>query len=102
MFEFSHSFQDHHGDDVKVYGRQQSDPSQQIVTYTTKRVWKDKETLTHIRLRFTPYDQLMKLLERTEFEVSEVFGDDKKTLFHKENFSVIPVCEQRLWHSCSK
>lgn len=96
VFEFWHDFRDHLGDEVKVYGQQQSDPSQQIVTYTTKRVWKDQETLTHIHLRFTPYEQLIELLERAGFEVNEVFGDDKKTPFHKESTSIIPVCRQRL------
>lgn len=95
-FEFWHDFRDQRGDDVKVYGRQQSGPSQQLVTYTTKRVWGDKETLTHICLRFTPYDQLMKLLERAGFEVRSVYGDNQKQPFHKDSVSIIPVCGQRL------
>lgn len=95
-FEFWHNFQDQHGDEVKVYGQQQSDPSHQSVTYTTKRIWRDKETLTQIRLRFTPYDQLMKLLERVEFGVNDVYGDDKKTPFHKESSSIITVCSRSL------
>ena len=35
-FEYWHSFQDHDGEDVQVYGKQQSGLSHQIVTYTTK------------------------------------------------------------------
>lgn len=37
-FELWHDFQDQHGGDVQVYGKQQSDPSHPIVTYVTKRV----------------------------------------------------------------
>lgn len=92
-FEFWHSFQDHHGETVQVYGKQAVDSSHQIVTYTTKRVWKDRETITTtIQLRFTPYDHLMKLLAQTGFEIYELYGDDKKSLFHKESPSITPVC----------
>lgn len=91
-FEFWHSFRDLIGNDVKVYGKQEVASSHQIVNFTTKRVWKDKETITTIQLRFTPYDQLMKLLEQTGFEVWEVFGDDKKNPFHKDSSSIVPIC----------
>ncbi|MBS0272311.1 MAG: class I SAM-dependent methyltransferase [Proteobacteria bacterium] len=91
-FEFWHTFQDQQGEAVEVYGKQQSDPSHQIVTYTTKRVWKDKETLTKIRLRFTPYEQLMDLLRKAGFKVCEVFGDDQKRPLYKDSPSIIPVC----------
>jgi len=91
-FEYWHSFQNHDGEDVQVYGTQQSDLSHQIVTYTTKRVWKNKETTTMIQLRFTPYDQLMKLLAHAGFEVFEVYGDDKKTPFQKKSPSIVPFC----------
>jgi 2-polyprenyl-3-methyl-5-hydroxy-6-metoxy-1,4-benzoquinol methylase len=93
-FEFWHGFKDQHGDDVQVYGKQQSDSSHLIVNYVTKRVWNDKETLTHIRLRFTPYEELMRLLEQTGFEVSAVYGDEQKRPFHKYSPSIMPVCNQ--------
>jgi len=91
-FEFWHDFQDPQGDEVKVYGKQEVDPTHPIVKYTTKRVWKNKETATTIQLRFTPYDQLMELLAQAGFEVCEVFGDDKRNLFHKVSLSIIPIC----------
>lgn len=91
-FEFWHNFRDHHGDDVKVFGKQEVDPSRQIVTYITKRVWENRETTTSIQLRFTSYHQLMKLLEQTGFEVCKVFGDHQKNPFHKESLSIIPLC----------
>lgn len=94
-FEFWSHFQDHEGEDVQVYGKQQSDDSRQIVTFTTKRVWKDKETITTIHLRFTPYDQLIKLLAQTGFEVDQVYGDDKKAPFEKESPSIVLVCRIR-------
>lgn len=64
-YEYWHSFQDFDGEDVQVFGKKQLDLSHQIVTYTTKRVWKDNQTTTRIQLRFTPYDQLMRLLAQT-------------------------------------
>ncbi len=91
-FDFWHRFQDHQGEDVQVYGKQQSDPSQQIVTYTTKRVWKNKETNTILQLRFTSYDQLMKLLTQAGLDVCDVYGDNQKAPFHKGSASIIPVC----------
>ncbi len=94
-FEYWHSFQDPIGDEVKVYGKQEVDPSQQIVTYTTQRVWNNKETVTQIRLRFTFYDELMRLLEQAGFEVTAVYGDDKKIPFHKDSPSIIPICKVR-------
>lgn len=53
-FEFWHSFQDQYGKEVKVYGKQEVDSSHRFVTYTTKRVWKDKERSTTIQLRLFP------------------------------------------------
>ncbi len=94
-FEYWHSFQDPIGNDVKVYGKQEADASQQIVTYATKRVWKNKDTLTQIRLKFTSYDQLMRLLEQAGFEVSAVYGDDKMSPFHQDSLSIVPVCRVR-------
>lgn len=91
-FEYWHSFQDHNGEDIQVFGQQKSDLSHQIVTYTTKRVWKNKETATIIQLRFTPYDHLMKLLSQAGFVIREVYGDDKKTPFQKKSPSMVPVC----------
>lgn len=93
-FEFWHGFKDQQDDDVQVYGKQKSDPSHQIVTYTTKRMWTDKETLTTIQLRFTPYDQLMQLLVQGGFEAKKVYGDDKKNSFHKGSSSMIVVCRR--------
>lgn len=91
-FEFWHNFQDHHGETVRVYGKQEVDISQGLVTYITKRLWEDKETTSTIRLRFTPYSQLMKLLIQAGFEVCEVYGDDQKSPFDKGSASIIPVC----------
>ena len=91
-FEFWHDFQDQYGDEVKVFGKQEVDPSHPVIKYTTKRVWKDKETTNTIDLRFTPYDQLLRLLEQTGFKICEVFGDDKKNLFRKDSPSIIFVC----------
>ncbi len=95
-FEFWHGFRDQYGDDVKVYEKQKLNLLQQIATYTTKRVWKSKETLTHVRLRFTPYDQLMKLLKKTGFEVSVMYGDDQKRPFHQDSPSILLVCHQAI------
>lgn len=92
-YEYWHSFQDPIGDEVKVYGKQDVDSSEQIVTYTTKRIWKNKETITTIQLRFTSYDQLMRLLKQAGFEVSAVYGDDKKSPFHKDSLSIVVVCQ---------
>lgn len=91
-FEFWHSFQDHHGENVQVYGTQKADSIQSIITYTTKRFWINRETLTTLQLRFTPYEQLEKRLEQTGFEIHQVFGDDQKNPFHKDSPSIIPVC----------
>lgn len=91
-FEFWHSFQDVAGEEVQVYGTQQPDLPRQIVTYTTKRVWKNKETTTTIQIRFTPYDQLIKLLVQAGFEILDAYGDDKKIPFQKESPSIVPLC----------
>ncbi len=92
-FEFWHCFQDHHGETVGVYGKQEVEVSQNLVTHITKRIWESKETTSTIRLRFTPYPQLMKLLTQAGFEVCEVYGDDQKSPFHKGSASIIPVCK---------
>jgi spermidine synthase len=92
-FKYWHSFHDYDGEEVQVYGKQQPDLSHEIVTYTTKRIWKDKETTTTIQLRFTLYDQLMKLLDQAGFKVCEVFGDDKKTSFQKDSPSIVSLCK---------
>jgi 2-polyprenyl-3-methyl-5-hydroxy-6-metoxy-1,4-benzoquinol methylase len=94
-FEYWHSFKDPIGEEVKVYGKQDVEESQQRVIYTTKRVWKNKETDTTIRLKFTTYGQLMRLLEQAGFEVTAVYGDDKKIPFHKDSPSIIPICKVR-------
>lgn len=91
-FEFWHSFYDHQGEKVQVYGKQQADKSHSIVTYTTKRVWKNKETLTTLQLRFTPYAQLWRLLSQVGLKVLKVYGDDKKTPFQKDSPSIVPLC----------
>lgn len=91
-FEFWNRFQDQEEEDVQVYGKQHSDNSHQIVTFMTKRVWKNKETTTTIHLRFTAYDQLVKLLSQTGFMVNQVYGDDKKAPFQKNSPSIIPLC----------
>jgi 2-polyprenyl-3-methyl-5-hydroxy-6-metoxy-1,4-benzoquinol methylase len=98
-FEVWHSFQDGQGEIVKVYGKQESGSSRQIVTYITKRVWKDKETITSLQLRFTSYQQLMQLLDQTGFEVCEIFGDDQKNPFHQNSPSILPVCRVKLNNS---
>jgi len=95
-FEFWHSFQDSQGEIVEVYGKQEADSALQIVSYVTKRVWKDRETNTSLQLRFTPYKQLIKLLDQTGFEVCEVFGDDQKNPFHQNSPSILPVCRVKL------
>ncbi len=40
-FSFWHTFQDATGETLEVYGRQEAD--QPLITYHTKRVWKDRE-----------------------------------------------------------
>jgi 2-polyprenyl-3-methyl-5-hydroxy-6-metoxy-1,4-benzoquinol methylase len=95
-FELWHKFQDTEGEEVQVYGKQQSDLSHRIVTYTTKRVWRDKETITTIKLCFTPYDQLVKLFAQAGFEICDVYGDDKKTYFQKKSPSIVPLCILKL------
>lgn len=94
-FQFWHEFQDHKGKTVRVFGKQQANISEALVTYTTKRIWEDKETTSIIQLRFTHYAQLMKLLDAAGFETVEVYGDDQKSPFHKGSSSIIPVCRKR-------
>ena len=91
-FDFWHSFQDHDGQAVHVYGKQQADIANQLVTYTTKRVWNHKETTTTIQLRYTSFDQLKQRLSQAGFNISEVYGDDKKMAFQNSSPSIIPVC----------
>lgn len=98
-FEFWHSFQDSQGENVEVYGKQEADVSRQIVTYVTKRVWKDRETNTSLQLRFTSYQQLKNLLGQTGFEVCEVFGTDQKEPFLHNSPSILPVCRVKLTNS---
>lgn len=98
-FEVWHSFQDDQGEIVDVYGKQEADSSRQIVTYVTKRVWEDRETITSLQLRFTSYQQLKKLLDQTGFEVCKVFGDDQKSPFHQNSPSILPVCRVKFSNS---
>jgi 2-polyprenyl-3-methyl-5-hydroxy-6-metoxy-1,4-benzoquinol methylase len=94
-FEFWHSFQDQHGETVNVYGKQEVDPSQQFVTYITKRVWKERERTTSIKLRFTSCEQILSFLSSAGFEVCDLYGDDQKHPFTQNSISIIPVCRLR-------
>jgi hypothetical protein len=97
-FEFWHRFEDAKGDEVKVLGKQEFDAVEQNVIYTTKRVWKHKETATQIRLKFTNHAQLLQLIEKAGFKAS-FYGDTKKSALLPESDSIVCVC---LNHSSSQ
>lgn len=91
-FEFWHDFIDHTGQLVKVSGKQNYNPEKQTVLYMTKRVWTDRETITEIRLRFTPIQDLLKTLDFCGFEVINLYGDVHKTSFTETSPSIMITC----------
>jgi len=91
-FEHWHSFKDFAGESVKVYGKQKYNPDQQVVTYTTKRVWGDHETLTEIKLRYTAVNDLKDTLHKTGFKLTNLYGDYKRNTYSDNALSIIVVC----------
>lgn len=92
-FEFWHEFTDHTGDEVKVFGRQTYFPSKETVLYETKRVWKDKETITKIELRFTSAQEIRTLLEKAGLQIIELYGDVDKSPLTEKSPSIIVYCK---------
>jgi ubiquinone/menaquinone biosynthesis C-methylase UbiE len=92
-FEWWHDFQDATGETVQVFGKQNYDALENIVTYTTKRIWPNHETLCKIQLRFTSYRELASLLEGAGFLITQVYGDFEKQLFAKDSPSIVVVCQ---------
>jgi len=92
-FEYWHEFYDQRSNNlVKVFGKQSYDPKYRIVTYTTKRVEIDKETITKTKLLFTPYIELIGQIKSCGFEISEVYGNVDKTPYSDSSPAIIPIC----------
>lgn len=92
-FEFWHSFKDHTSEEVKVYGKQKYNEADHTVTYTTKRVWQNKEKTTTLKLRFTKKEQLEQLIEQSGLTVDYFYGDDQMREFTNQSPSIITVCK---------
>lgn len=90
-FEFWHAFRDPEQHLVKVYGKQHYDPEHQWVHYTTKRVWKDHETLSEITLRFTDLTTIQSRLDACGLKISAAFGDWDKKHYSKESEKIIII-----------
>lgn len=92
-FEYWHDFQDSRViAPVRVFGKQLYNPENQIMNYTTKRVWPSYETVSEIKLRFTSYIELIKQLENSGFEIIEICGNVDKTPYHSTSPSIISLC----------
>lgn len=91
-FEYWHSFQDFSGETVTVYGKQALDLKQQVVTYTTKRVWQDHETVTTVELKYTCKKDLLDLLHQAGFHKVAVFGDYQKSQHTPSSQSIVTIC----------
>lgn len=91
-FEYWHSFCDFEGKKVNVFGKQTFELKNNTVYYSTKRIWPDKETICEIKLKFTAYEDIIKLLATSGLEVLEVYGDFDKSAFNNNSPAIIPVC----------
>lgn len=94
-FEYWHDFIDYNGDFVQVYGKQLYNPTQNIMKYTTKRVWCRYEKISEISLKFTDYYRLLNLLQKCNLHVDIVYGG-----YNKEPFD--PVVSQEIILICKK
>ncbi len=77
-FEFWHHFKDENGRLVNVYGKQNFNPSINILHFFTKHIWSRYETISEISLKFTDSLTLLALLETSNLKILEVYGDFKK------------------------
>ena len=94
-YEWWHDFIDPKGNVVRVFGKQVFDPLKKTVLYTTKRIWPETETIKNIELRFTEIDELLVLLEKSFFQIIDVFGDSHKNKFTKESKDIFILCKKR-------
>lgn len=91
-FVFWHSFTDNNGKTVDVYGKQSYDKPNQIVTYTTKRIWPNRESLTTIGLKFTAALDIFAMLESIGLKILNTYGDFSKTPFTEKSKNLIAIC----------
>lgn len=91
-YEYWHSFQEFSGETIKVYGKQTYNESQQLVTYTTKRVWQEHETVTKVKLKYTGFVKLMDLLREEGLQIVNVYGDYQKSAYTPDSKSIIVIC----------
>lgn len=92
-FEYWHEFYDQRLNNlIKVFGNQSYDPINRIMTYTTKRMAGNKETITKTKLLFTPYIELIDQLKSCGFQISDVYGNVDKTPYSDLSPAIIPIC----------
>ena len=75
-FELWQTYVDHEAREVRYFGRKAAFNSEtNVLSYEMKRVYPDgREVGSSIALSFTPYQELRSLLERSGFEILEVYG----------------------------
>ncbi len=95
-FEFWYDFIDHRGRIVKVFGKQVYNTSKRTVTYTTKRIWSDAETITEIELRFVEVEDLIRRLDKCGFEAINLYGGFYKNPFTEASKNIIISCRAKL------
>ena len=77
---------------VSVFGRQSYNPTTHIMTYETKREYPDFDILSPLQIRFTPYDELVALLESCNLTITNIYGDFNHNPFMENSPSIICVC----------
>lgn len=91
-FEQWHSFEDADGKLVAVYGQQTYDKTSQIITYTTKRVWHDHETLSTIQLRYASLEHITCLIQKSGMTLLNAYGDHQNNAYTENSPSIVVVC----------
>lgn len=94
-FEFWHDFKDPDGILVRVFGKQQFDKKNQIITYTTKRIWPDHETFSTIELKCSSLDDILDVLNKYGFNVIHYYGDFEQSAWSPKSKSIIVVAAKR-------
>lgn len=92
VFHYWHDFMDMDGVKVRVEGKQSYDEKTQIMTYTTKRIWPDHETISVIELRFTNFEALQNLLSEVGLSIIETYGDGNNGPYKKTSPSIFLKC----------